>query len=102
TDLDPRLLALELQVLRIAAKHRADTDRDVGAEPNVSLEHGACLDRAAVAQRATVPHDRVRTDRDIVAELGSRRNDSGRMNPWHHRGFAHRSRTMAAISASAT
>jgi hypothetical protein len=102
-DLDPRLLALELEILRVASQHGADANRHVDAEPNVFLEYGPCLQRAAIAECAALADDRVGADRDVVAELRSRRHDRGGMNPGHHAcHVTHRSRTMAAISASAT
>src|SRR5688500_10415494 len=102
-DLDPRLLALELQVLGVSAKHRADPYDDVRAEPNVLFQHGTGLDRAPIADHAAVADDGVRADGHVVPELRPRRHDRGRMDSGHHSGrLAHRSRTMAAITASAT
>src|SRR5688572_11713468 len=103
TDLDPRLFALELQILRIAAENGTDPDGHVGAEPNVFFEDRARLDRAPVADHAAIANDRVGADGHVVPELCPSRHDGRGMDTRHGTDrLTHRSRTMAAISASAT
>ena len=48
-DLDPGLLAAELEVLRLAPEDGPDADTDARAEPDVALQRDAGLDPAAVA-----------------------------------------------------
>src|SRR5688572_8331780 len=103
TDFDPRLLALELKILRVAPEDRTDPNAHVRREADVSIEHGTRLDRTAVVDEAVVADNGIRPDRDVVAKLGPRRDDRGGVNARHDaRRVAHRSRTIAAISASAT
>jgi hypothetical protein len=95
TDLDGRLLALELEVLRIATEHRAHADA-----------HPACRGaRCAPASRAARSRSRRRSrsraddregaDLHVRAQSAHRGHDRSRVDA-----RAHRSRTIAAMSAS--
>src|SRR5688572_25478416 len=68
TDLDPGLLALELEVLGITAKYRADADANAWREPHVALEDRARVEDAVVAHLAPVAHDHARTDLHVLPQ----------------------------------
>src|SRR5438045_2263937 len=78
-DLDERFLTLELEILRIPAKDRTDSDHDVRRQPDVSLEHCPCLDHTLVADVTTIPNDRVRPHAHTIAKPCVRRDDRGGM-----------------------
>src|SRR5262249_9422278 len=96
-DLDRRVLALVLEVLRIAAHHRADADLHIVAQRDVPLERRARGDRAVATHDAVLADDRERTDLRPVADARVGMNDRRWMNR-----HAHLSRTTAPISASQT
>jgi hypothetical protein len=77
-DLDPGLLALELEVLRVAAEDRADADLHAAAEPHVALERRACGDHGAVADGAVLADQRPGADLDVLAEHRARVHDRRR------------------------
>src|SRR6185437_11867286 len=79
-DLDCRSLALELEILRIAAENGPDSDLDVPAECHVAFEAGARRYHAAVADHTLLANDRERSDLDAVSELRRWRNYRARMN----------------------
>ena len=72
-DLDGRVLALVLEILRIAAEHRARR-RPSRSAPSVTLRSSVARGAidAAVADRAALADDRERADLDAVAELRRR------------------------------
>src|ERR1700722_10971536 len=100
-DLDVGFLAVELEVLRVATQNRSDADGDRPAQRDVALQRGARREYAAVADHALFAHDRVRTNPHSFTDLRVRADQRGRMDHGRH-GGGHRSRTMAAMSASAT
>ena len=96
-DVDPRFLASILQVLRIATQDRADADLHAFSEPHIALECRTGGDVGAVANAALRTDDRPRPDFDVLPEVRRRIDECRCMNT--HR---HRSRTIAAMSASVT
>ena len=93
-DFHPGFLALVLEVLRVVTDDRAIADFDAVADARIALDDRVTGERAAVAHRDARPHNAVRSDGNVGAELGSRIDQGRAMN--------HRSTTIAIISASAT
>src|SRR2546421_1744765 len=93
-DLDPRLLALVFQVLRIVADDRAIPDLHALADACVPLEDGVGRDAAALAHGNVRADHAVRPHGHVGAKLGGRIDE--------RRPVDHLSTTIAIISASAT
>src|SRR5262249_24465886 len=98
-DLDRRLLALELEILWIAAEHRSDANFHAARKIHVPFEHRARCDDAVIGVCTFLSDDRIRSDLNAVSQLGVRGHDCGRMNVYSR---VHLSRTTAPISASHT
>src|SRR5205823_11428012 len=96
-DLDRRFLSGKLQILWRPAQYGSHSDLNVLAELDVSFECRARGDNTSTGNHAIVADDRKRADFDIGGDLGVRRDDCRRVYPRRHR-----SRTIAAMSASAT
>src|SRR5439155_16361983 len=93
-DLDPRVLALVLQVLRVVADNGAIPDLHAPPEPHVALQHRVRGDVTALADRHVRADDRVRAHGRVVRQLCRRIDQRGPVD--------HFSVTIAIISASAT
>src|SRR5687767_12600171 len=98
TDLRRGLFAAVLEILRGPADYAADADLHPAAKRDVSLQGRTGSDHTVIADNAIFTHHRERADLDSLAELDIGRDDRARMDARTR----HRSRTIAAMSASAT
>src|SRR5690349_24652358 len=96
-DLHPGLLALELEVLGVAAEDRAVAHAHVFGENDVLDQPRPRTKSAAVADGDLRSHHHPRADHDAGAKPDRRIDDGRGVNL-----AAHRSTTRAIISASAT
>src|SRR4051812_16331847 len=97
SDFHGRFLTRVFQILRRAAEYGSHPDLNVGGKRDVSFECCPRRDDASAGNRAALADYRIRPNFDIRRQLGVGRYQRGRVDPRHHR-----SRTMAAMSASAT
>jgi len=64
-----RLFARILEVLRRAPENASDSNFDERAQSNVAVQRGARSDDAAVANGASLSHDRESADLDVRSDL---------------------------------
>src|SRR5439155_20611227 len=96
-DFDSGVLALVLEILRIAAQDGADAHFHAGAERHVLLERHARTNATPIAENAVLADDDEGANLHVLAELCVAVDNGRAMNA-----SAHRSRTIAPISASQT